>query len=168
MKRTRLILDSTQYFITCTTHQRKKFFSNPRFAQIVVDQWKHYDKLFGFNLHAYCVMHDHYHVLLDAGMVKPISEIMHAVNSYTAMLINRDMDKRVKMKIFQRRFWDEVIRNVDMYWQKVSYILFNPYREGLVRNPMDDYKYSNVHEWIAREGEQFVMDLFSRHRRWDE
>jgi hypothetical protein len=78
------------------------------------------------------------------------------------------MDKIVKVKIFQRRFWDEVIRNKDMYWQKVSYILFNPYREGLVRNPVDDYEYSNIKEWIMRESEQFMMGLFSRYKRWFE
>jgi hypothetical protein len=78
------------------------------------------------------------------------------------------MGKKVKEKIFQGGFWDEVIRDEDMYWQKLSYILFNPYRSGLVRDPLDDYVYSNIQELINKEGEELVMDLFSRYKRWSE
>jgi putative transposase len=164
----RPILTHATYFITCITHQRKKIFSNPQLAQIAIDQWKHYEKTYEFTLHAYCVMHDHYHVLLDVGKKKTISQILHAVNSYTATLINKVLDQEVKMKIFQRGYWDEIIRDQDMYWQKVSYILTNPYRMGLVRHPMNSYLYSNLNEWMDREGEEFLIDLFSRNHRWYE
>ena len=34
------------------------------FAQIVVDQWKHYEAVDEFHLDAYCVIPDHYHTVL--------------------------------------------------------------------------------------------------------
>ena len=164
----RPIIDNGIYFVTCSTHQRKTLFSNPKYAQVVIDQWKHYEVVIGFELHAYCVMSDHYHVLFDVGREKIISEIMHAVNSYIATVINKDLEKLGKIKIFQGRFWDEVIRSEDMYWQKVAYILLNPYREGLVRDPLEAFGYSNLKEWIQNEGEDFLLDLFSRYKRWSE
>jgi putative transposase len=167
-KASRPIITDGVYFITCSTFHRKKFFSNPKYAQIVVDQWKHYELTYKFTLYAYCVMPDHYHVLVDVGLTRTISKILHAVNSYIVTLINRDVDKRMKIKIFQGRSWDEVIRNEAMFWQKVSYILLNPYREGLVSDPLDDYRFSNIGEWIKREDEQFVLDLFSQYKRWYE
>ena len=164
----RPIFESGVYFITYSTFQQKNFFSYPQFAQIVVDQWKYYEVVYMFTLHAYCVMPDHNHVLFDVGEIKTISEIVHAVNSHIARLVNHHMGKKVKEKVFQGGFWDEVIRAEDMYWQKLSYILFNPYRSRLVRDPLDDYVYSNIQELINMEGEEFVMDLFSRYKRWSE
>ena len=164
----RLLISDAIYFITCSTFQRKKFFSKPQYAKIVVDQWKHYEMIYEFRLHAYCVMSDHYHVLLDVGKTKSISEIMHAVNSYISTLLNKELGKTRKGKVFQSGFWDEIIRDEEMYWQKVSYILFNPYRAGIVKSPIDDYRFSNIREWIERESDEFVLDLFSRYRRWHE
>ena len=164
----RPIITDGIYFITCTTFHRKDFFSNHKFAQIVVDQWRHYESTYEFTLFAFCVMPDHYHVLLDVGIIKTISEILNAVNSYIATLINSDIGNIVKIKIFQGRFWDEVIRSEEMFWQKLSYILFNPYREGLAMNPLDDFAYSDIQDWIIKEGEEFMVDLFARYKRWYE
>jgi len=48
-----------------------------------------------------------------------------------------------------------------MYWQKISYVLLNQWREGLVSDPMEPYPFSDLSEWLEREGEDFVKDLFA-------
>lgn len=169
MSRThRPIIPNATYFITSATHQRRTWFAKPGFAQIVVDQWKHYETTYEFELHAYCVMPDHYHVVLNVGTKKTISQILHAVNSYVVTLISQQLDRKTKAKVWKGNPWDEVIRDEDMYWQKIAYTLLNPWREGLVSNPLEPYPFSNVAEWIGREGEEFLLDLFSRYKRWSE
>ena len=55
-----------------------------------------------------------------------------------------------------------------MYWQKVAYTLFNPWRAGMVSDPLEPYPFSDIAVWIEREGEEFLLDLFSRYKRWAE
>jgi hypothetical protein len=90
------------------------------------------------------------------------------VNSYIATLINRQLGNAIKVQIWEERPWDEVIRSEEMYWQKVAYTLLNPWRAGLVKDPFDDYPYSNLREWLEREGREFLQDLFGRYRHWAE
>jgi REP element-mobilizing transposase RayT len=144
---------------------RRKWFSNPVFAQIVVDQWKYYEGFYHFNLITYAVLPDHYHVLVNVGSEKTISQILHAVNSYTATEINQAMGMQTKIKIWEGNAWDVVIYNDFMYWQKVAYTLLNAWRAGLVKDPFDVYPFSDIGEWLNREGEGFLADLFSRYKR---
>lgn len=164
----RLIIPNATYFITSVTDQRRQWFAKPQFAQMVVDQWKHYEQSYGFQLDAYSVLPDHYHVVLIIGKEKTISQILHAVNSYIATLVNRQLGYQSKIKIWQGDPWDEVIRDENMYWQKVAYTLFNPWREDLVQEPLGPYPFSNLAEWLNREGKEFLLDLFSRYKRWHE
>ncbi len=148
------------YFITSVTHRRKKWMAQPALAQIVVDQWRRYEKTYEFQLHAYVVMPDHYHVVLQVGKKKTISQILHAVNSYTATQINQILGNERKIKIWQGNAWDKVIRDPAMYWRTIAYTLLNPWRGGLVDRPLDPYPYSNVGWWLEQKGEAFMMDLF--------
>gem|GEM_PF-6609860 len=109
------------------------------FAQIVVDQWKHYEATYEFHLDAYCVLPEHYHTVLNVGVMKTISQILHAVHSYTATLINKQLDQITKIKVWEGNAWDEVVRSEEMYWQKIAYTLFNPWRAGMVQDPFELY-----------------------------
>jgi putative transposase len=116
-RRHRPIIPDAIYFITSTTHRQQRWFANPDLAQIVVEQWKHYEKAYEFQLHTYSVLPDHYHMVLDVGTTKTISQILHAVNSYTVTLINRKLGRRTKLRVWEGNPWDEVIRDEDMYWE---------------------------------------------------
>jgi putative transposase len=157
---TRPIITNGIYFITSVTYQRRKWFAQPALAQIVVDQWRHYEKTYQFQLHAYVVMPDHYHVVLQVGEKKTISQILHAVNSFTVTQINQTLGNERKVKIWQGNPWDKVIRDSKMYWQTIAYTLLNPWRAGLVRHPLERYPYSNIGWWLEQEGEAFLLDIF--------
>lgn len=164
----RPIIPEATYFITNVTYERKPLFANTEYAQIVVNQWKHYESAYQFTLDAYCVLPDHCHVVLNVGALKTISQILNAVNSYIATLINREQGRKIKEKIWEGRPWDEVIRDEEMYWQKIAYTLLNPWRAGLVKEPFDVYPFSNLAEWLEQEGKEFMQDMFARYRRWSE
>ena len=169
MGRTRRpIIPNATYFITRVTHRRQRWFARPQFAQIVVDQWKHYEKAYEFHLDTYSVLPDHCHIVLNVGEKKTISQILHAVNSYIVTLISQQLGRQTKVKVWEGRPWDEVIRDENMYWQKVAYTLFNAWREGLVSHPLEPYPFSDLAEWLEREGKEFLLDLFSRYKRWSE
>lgn len=166
--RPRPVIPEATYFITSATHGRRRWFAKPDFAEIVVQQWKHYEKAYQFRLHTYSVLPDHYHAVLEVGTSKTISQILRAVHSYTATLISQRLGRARKIHVWEGNAWDEVIRDEEMYWQKVAYTLLNPWREGLVSDPLEPYAFSDLAEWLRREGDEFLLDLFSRYKRWGE
>ena len=157
---TRPIIPNGIYFITSVTYLRRKLLAQSALAQIVVDQWRHYENAYEFQLHAYVIMPDHYHVVLQVGEKKTISQILHAVNSFTATQINQTLGSERKVKIWQGKPWDKVIRDSKMYWQTIAYTLLNPWREALVHHPLERYPFSNIGWWLEQEGETFLLDIF--------
>ena len=58
--------------------------------------------------------------------------------------------KRGERGIWQRRFWEHVIRDEDDYYNHVNYIHYNPVKHGWVRHPRE-WPYSSYHRDI-KEG----------------
>lgn len=162
-ERKRIYREDRVYFVTSTTHGRREFFKKDNLAEIVIDQFYHYEKEYDYELKTFVVQQDHYHLLLDVGKEKSISEIIHAINSYSARLINETIGNVKYEKIWQGQPWTEVIRNEEMYWQKVAYVLLNPWRDGLVDGPLEEYKFSDIVDWKNRKGKDFLVDLFDQY-----
>ena len=156
------------YFVTSKTYKSKTYFNDPKLCQALVKQFNHYKEQIGFDLLAYTVQPDHYHLLLETPEDNDLSDIIHRINSYSATKINEKLKNQTKEKIWQGKPWTETIRNDNMFWQKLAYILLNPWRDGLVDNPLKEYKFSNLSEWKQQKGEDFLLDLFSRFGRYQE
>ena len=156
------------YFVTSKTHKSKNYFTNRKLSQSLINQFFYYEEQLGFDLHAYTVQPDHYHLLIKTPEEKDISEIIHRINSYSATAINKQLENQLKEKIWQGTPWTELIRNKDMFFQKLSYILLNPWRDGLVDEPLEEYQFSNLNKWRERKGDDFLKDLFSSYGRYQE
>lgn len=68
--------------------------------------------------------------------------------------------KKRELGIWQRRFWEHRIRNIDDYWNHVHYIHYNPIKHGLVKR-IEDWPYSTYHRF-CEQGlyDNFDWDLF--------
>ncbi len=52
--------------------------------------------------------------------------------------------------IWQRRFWEHLIRNDDDYARHVEYCYINPIKHGLVRRGVQDWPHSSFHRDVKR------------------
>lgn len=102
-----------------------------RFGQIVQYAWydlpKHYPHV---ELDTFCIMPNHVHaiiVLTDAVVVKrhPLSEIVRAFKSFSARRIN-SLRNTQGIPVWQRNYYEHIIRNQQDYLSKSGYILDNP------------------------------------------
>jgi putative transposase len=76
-------------------------------------------------------MPDHFHGLFGAGESgKGLGEICGAFKS----LSNSELWKFEDGKLWQKRFFDHIIRNEQDFWETVDYIRNNPVRKGLVKD----------------------------------
>ena len=89
----------------------------------VAEALKHFDSE-RYDLHAWCVMPNHVHVLVQPHPGNALPRILHSWKSYTAHVIGRG-------PIWQREYFDRVIRTSTDYATTKSYIQNNPAKAGL-------------------------------------
>ena len=97
-------------------------------------------KCFGFLLHCYVLMKNHFHFTIETPDDTPISKIMQCVEGSYAIFFNNRHDR--KGHLFQGRFNDILVEK-DSYLLELSrYVHLNPVRAGHVSFP-DDYQWSS-------------------------
>ena len=75
-------------------------------------------------VHAYVIMPNHVHVVLETHEGMEIQRVMHSLKSYTALRINRLLHR--EGGLWQREYHDRIIRNKAHYENAINYIIENP------------------------------------------
>ena len=73
---------------------------------------------------AYVIMPNHVHVVLRTYEGITIQQVIHSVKSYTAVEINRQLHR--SGGVWQREYYDRIIRNEAHYANAINYIRSNP------------------------------------------
>jgi len=114
-----------------------------------------------FILHDYCLLDNHYHLLLQPTR-GVLSKIMQGINSVYANRFN--LRHGLSGHVLQGRFHSIPV-DTDAYLTTVSrYIHLNPVRAGLVQRP-EDYRWSNYRAMIMGASDpladpRFVLGYF--------
>jgi putative transposase len=85
----------------------------------------------GFRLLAYCFMPDHLHLLVEGSGASDLARFIKAFKQETSF----DYKRRVGRVLWQRSYYDHVLRGPDELRPAVEYILGNPVKAGLVEDP---------------------------------
>jgi non-canonical purine NTP pyrophosphatase (RdgB/HAM1 family) len=93
-----------------------------------------------YTLHTACVMPDHVHLLLRTerqpdGRYPQGFEIVHSIKSFTANRLNKARERNGA--VWQREYFDRLIRTAAEGDETDRYIQQNPVRAGLVEKAMD-------------------------------
>jgi REP element-mobilizing transposase RayT len=126
---------------------------------------KEYKDRFHFYLHAYVLMVNHIHLLIEVGDV-PLSRIMQVLQFRYTRRFN--LKYGMEGHLFQGRY-KAILCDKDRYLMKLSaYIHLNPVRAGVVKDP-SGYPWSSYRSYITRDRESvadrgFVLSLFAGER----
>lgn len=93
-----------------------------------------------FKLHSFCLMPNHFHLLIEQCSDISISKLMSKVCTSFSMYINKKY-KRVG-HIFQDRFKSVIIENNQQLMWTSAYIHTNPIKDKIVMNPYE-YRWSS-------------------------
>jgi REP element-mobilizing transposase RayT len=117
---------------------------SPDLAPIITQAFHFYESNL-YELHAYCVMPNHVHLLLkpctdDLDKRVLLSNIVRRIKSYTAkQILKQGYGGR---KVWRADYFDRFIRSEKDYANTVEYILYNPVKARLVDEYSDwDYIY---------------------------
>ena len=124
------------YAVTISARNRRCL--SPRARMIVLDALRHFHNK-RYELFAACVMPDHVHFLFqpwpkpddESGNVVfwPLSELLHALKSFTAHEINKTEGSRGS--VWEEERFDRYVRSDRDLEEKFRYILRNPWESGV-------------------------------------
>ena len=119
---------SRVYFVTIVVLKRRTLFYNKEFAGEVVDCLLDLREKMKFNLYGYCLMPDHFHGLIGIGeSEKDLGKICGAFKSLTT----RIYWKYGQGQLWQRGFYDHIIRNETDFFECLKYTKENPAKKNL-------------------------------------
>lgn len=100
-----------------------------------------------FILHAYCLMSNHIHFLLET-KESPAGPIIKRIHSPYAMYFNKRHD--LVGHVFQGRYGSEMINSTDYFLKVSRYIHLNPVEADIVKQA-DEYKWSSCHAYTSQK-----------------
>lgn len=135
------------YHITSRGNERKDIFKNDTDRNKFLSCLKSAYLRYGGKVHVYCLMNNHYHLLLETPRGN-LSKIMHNINSaYTAYFNVKYMRAG---HLFQGRY-KAILVDADAYAGELSrYIHLNPVRAGIVDMP-EEYVWSSYQFHIGKK-----------------
>lgn len=101
-----------------------------------------------FELYAYCIMTNHYHLLIKEHDVN-ISVIMNKINSRYANYYNLKNSRTGYL--FNDRFHSESVGNMPYLFRCARYIHQNPVKAGICDKTYN-YKFSSIHAYRRQKG----------------
>jgi len=154
------------YHVTCRGNERKAIFISDADRRRFIEYLKSAHERYGAIINAYCLMGNHYHLMLETPMGN-LSQIMHHINaSYTTYF---NVKRSRAGHLLQGRY-KAILVEKEAYGLELSrYIHLNPVRAGMVEKP-SDYAWSSyrmyvgedaVPEWMSTE---VILSAFPKAR----
>lgn len=140
------------YHITSRGNQREQIFWDNRDRERFKEIIRRTKERYGYLLHAYVLMDNHYHLLMETPHAN-IKQIMQNINtSYTVYANKRH--KRFG-HLFQGRYKAFIVDKESYLMELSRYIHLNPVRAGIVK-AAGEYKWSSYKEYM--NGKQTITD----------
>lgn len=135
------------YHITARGNERKDIFRSARDREKFLSYLQSATQRYGAAIHVYCLMSNHYHLLLETPEGN-LSQIMRHINgAYTSYFNTK---RRRAGHLFQGRY-KGILVEADEYAEELSrYIHLNPVRAGMVEKP-EDFQWSSYAAYVGKK-----------------
>jgi len=138
MRPKRDVIEGATYHVTSRTNGKKDAFFEKLGQRILLHVITEAKEKYEFQLHNFCIMPNHLHLLITPKNGTNISRIMQWIKTNSAKIWNSL--NYSKDHFWGERFFSRPIKDMDEYINVFNYIDQNPVKAGLVSNPID---------WIA-------------------
>lgn len=144
------------YFFTLVTFNRRQIFRAPEHCALFIQSLEYVNNAHPFNLLAYCLLPDHVHMiweLPEGDMNYPMR--MRLVKSFFSRHFKDDNKTNLpasrkskgELAVWQRRFWEHLIRDEKDLQNHLEYIHYNPVSHGLANSPLS-WQYSSFGRFV--------------------
>jgi len=124
----------------------------------------------GCEVHAWVVLPNHYHVLLNTGDFRSVSMIVKRLHGSSSREWNLQ-DGMIGRKVWFN-FSDRKMRGDRHFFATFNYIHYNPVKHGYVEVETD-WPWSSIHLYLADHGQEWILETNKEYpildygRKWD-
>ncbi|MBI2860400.1 MAG: transposase [Chloroflexi bacterium] len=154
----RAYLQGGTFFFTVVTYKRYPIFKEAATINLLRQCFQAAMGTHPFRVDAIVILPDHLHTIWtlptgDSDFSSRWKRIKATFSRNYAGGTTEDVSTSMRRKrekgIWQRRFWEHVIRDQMDFMRHCDYIHYNPVRHGLVNSPLE-WKYSSFRKFVAR------------------
>jgi len=127
--------------------EQREVFQEPEDYQYFEELICFYSKSFGITIHNYCLMSNHYHLLIEITQ-ENLSKFMRQLNMNYAIYFNKKY-KRVG-HLWQGRFKSWYVTDEAYLYTLMRYIEQNPLKANMVKE-LEEHPYSSCHYFMKKE-----------------
>ena len=149
------------YFITQVTYQRNPWLCSELGRKALREAITRVREKYPFRVDAFVLLPDHFHCILTLPSEdQDFSIRLRLIKSHVTRHYGTELDikqeiswsrqKRKESNLWQRRFWEHLIRDERDYSLHCDYIHHNPVRHKLCLKPKD-WLFSSIHRFTAQE-----------------
>ena len=149
------------YFFTVVTYKRRKIFCDPNARAFLREAMGEVQSLRPFDIlgvvlapnHCHCIWkmaEDDKNFSVRWGMIKRRFTRLWLSHSSEDMAVSASRARRGERSVWQRRFWEHLIRDQEDFARHMDYIHYNPVKHGYVRCP-HLWEHSSFHR-LVKEG----------------
>jgi REP element-mobilizing transposase RayT len=150
----RLEHDGALWHVTSRGNERRSIFREEGDRSLFLSKLAETVEIFAWRLHAYVLMGNHYHLLMETPEPN-LSRGMHRLNATYSQKFNR-CHERVG-HLFQGRFKGILVEKESHLLELVRYVVLNPVRAGLVSDP-GAWRWSNYRATAGLEAAPSWLD----------
>ncbi len=126
--------------------------------QIVLDQLKKAREKLDIKIIAYSILSNHHHGVYYVQFGTDIAKIMQYLHGGSTRRLNKINEIQ---KSNWDGYWDVWIRNEDMLWKLIGYVIGNPLKHKIVGNfkELERYRFSSYKHMVKMRGKKFANTL---------
>lgn len=140
------------YHIMARGNHRQPIIHDDSDCAVLVESFRVALERFATMLHSFCIMTNHYHLLVET-TDKPIWLPMKRIDQCYAAYFNSKYG--LCGHLFQGRYRSCLVRDDTYFIQTSRYIHLNPVKAGMVLRP-EDYRWSSYRTFIGQDRYDFV------------
>jgi REP element-mobilizing transposase RayT len=159
----RIVFPDAIYHIGARGYEKSFIVKDDKEKQHLLDILTHASAKYGFVIHAYAIMGNHYHILAETSGPS-LSRVMHYVNMRYGKYYNIRHNR--KGYVFERRYKAFIIQKGEAVKRQVQYIHMNPIR-AKIESVLGTYKWTSHNSYIGLDKESpakcdYVLSLFGK------
>lgn len=145
------------YHVTLRGNHRQNIFFSPSDRELFNEITAEVIERFTARLHAYCLMTNHVHLLIQVGEI-PLGRLMLRIAGRYARTIQRHL--QTTGHLFEKRYHPVIVDADAHLLELLRYIHLNPVRARMV-SAADAYRWSSHHVYLGTRAEPWVTTDFA-------
>src|SRR6185503_11347460 len=152
---------TNQFFITSACYEHAPIIGKlPARIAECEEQLLSVCREYSLKTHAWCVLPNHYHVLVKTDQIKELCEELGRFHGRSSFIWNGEDEARGRQVWY--RCFDREIRSERHFWASVNYIHHNPIHHGYAEK-WEEWPWSSASEYLRQIGREEAVRIWQKY-----